>query len=511
VTAPVRAALDGKRGAAAVAVAAAAVFALESLAWPLSPGRDATTYLEYYADMWHAHPTYPFLMLFRTPLAPVFYGSLLQLGGLWLAEVGAGALYAATVVLIAAAARTYGWTAGAVTAGALLLFPPLGALFHQYSSDPVAAFTVALWAWTAVRAFAAPTPGRWAVSGIAVWVMVLARPGFQVLLVFAFVALLAAAPWRRRWACVVAYAGSAGVLLVAWASYNDLRYGDFTVARGASVGTPFYRMFVMEKNVRPTNGPASGELAAAVQRDLLDKQPYLREHMTVDRFFTVGSDREWGDLVVLSDRDWGWSSNYVILRRAGVEAVKKHPKLYISDVAQSVWYELAHPYRWVAPTVGGAAPAATAASGQSVSQAQSNDPGGNRWWLSSTSSGQPPTAAAVDRLNRRLYSLVPKAQNRNGMRGLANVLNDIARWYPPVWLWLIVGALAACVARRRRIIVLAALAAAGILVLAVTLLGYGPALEYGLAFDPVFVLFTVTSVVVAVERYTTRAVSVALP
>lgn len=490
-----RAALDSKRGAAAVAVAAAAVFALESVAWPLSPGRDAGTYLEYYVDMWHAHPTYPFLMLFRTPLAPLVYGPLLQFGGLWAAEIGAGVLYVATVVLITMAARTYGWMAAAVTAVALLLFPPLGALFHRYSSDPVAAFTVALWTWTAVRAFAQPTPRRWAVSGVGLWLMVLARPGFQVLLAFALVALLAKAPWRQRLVCVAAFIATGGVLLLAWASYNDVRYGDFTVARGANAGTPFYRMFVMEKNVRPTNGPASAELAAAVQRDLLDKPPYAGEHMTVARFFAAGSDREWGDLVVLSDLEWGWSSNYTILRRAALEAVQKHPKLYLSDVAMAVWYELSHSYQSNVATVASPNPAAAVRP-----PAQNADPGGYRWWLASTPSGRLPSTPVVERLARRLDSLHARTPNRTGSRGLADALNRISRWYPPMWLWLVVGAVAACVARRRAVLITAAAAAAGIGVLVVTLLGYGPTLAYGLPFDPVFILFTVTSVALALGR-----------
>jgi hypothetical protein len=494
VFAAARVTLDSKRGAVTVALAAAAFFALESIAWPLSPGRDAGTYLEYYVDTWHAHPTYPFLMLFRTPLAPLVYGPLLQVGGLWLAEIGAGLLYVATVLLVTVSARMYGWAAAAVTAVALLVFSPLGALFHQYSSDPVSAFTVALWTWTAVRAFVRPTVGRWAVCGGAMWLMVLARPGFQVLLVFAVVALLTAAPWRLRWACFGAYVAAALALLVAWASYNDLRYGDLTVARGANVGTPFYRVFVMEKNVRPANGPASAELAAAVQRDLLHKQPYVGEHMTVDRFFAIGSDREWSDLVVLSDLDWGWSSNYKILRRVGIEAVKKHPKLYLDDVRMALWYELSHPYRWqfsVAPVVSPTAVPSTAPGG---------DPGGFRWWLASTSSGRLPGASAVDRLASGVRSLHASPPNRNGSGGLANVLNGIARLYPPLWLWLVVGAIAACIARRRSVVVVAALAAAGILMVGVTVLGYPPALEYVLPFVPNFVLFAVASVAVALAR-----------
>jgi hypothetical protein len=445
-------------------------------------------------------------MLFRTPLAPLFYGPLFQLGGPWLAEVGAGVLYVGTVVLITAAARTYGWAAAAVTAVALLLFPPLGALFHQFSSDPIAAFTAALWTFLAVRAFAMPTPFRWAIAGVGMWLMVLARPGFQVLLVFAIVALLTAAPWRRRWACVAAYAATAGVLLLAWASYNGLRYSDFTIARGANAGTPFYRMFVMEKNVRPTNGPASAELAAAVQRDLLNKQPYVGEHMTLARFFATGSDREWGDLVVLSDLDWGWSSNYTILRRAGIEAVQKHPKLYLRDVVDSVRYELSQPYQWNVssphPAAAATATAPASASAPRTSPIRSKDPGGYDWWLASTPSDRRPSLTAMDRLAVRLRSLHGTTPNRAGSHRLASVLNDIARWYPPMWLWLLVGLGAACIARRRVVLASAAVAAAATLVLLVTLLGYGPFLEYGLPFDPVFILFAVSSGMLALERRT---------
>ena len=104
------------------------------------------------------------------------------------------------------------------------------------------------------------------------------------------------------------------------------------------------------------------------------------------------------------------------------------------------------------------------------------------------------------RLANRVNALHATPVNRAGSRGVANALNDLARWYPPMWFWLAAGLIAACVARRRSLLVAAALVAAGILVLFVTLLGYGPTLDYGLPFDAVFVLFAAASVTVALSR-----------
>ena len=40
------------------------IFYLESLAWPIHPGRDMGTYLAYYVDFFNKDPFYYFLMVF---------------------------------------------------------------------------------------------------------------------------------------------------------------------------------------------------------------------------------------------------------------------------------------------------------------------------------------------------------------------------------------------------------------------------------------------------------------
>lgn len=51
------------------------------IAWPAAPGRDFSTYVYCYVDMWTSVPIYTMLMAYRTPLTPLFIGGLTELGG----------------------------------------------------------------------------------------------------------------------------------------------------------------------------------------------------------------------------------------------------------------------------------------------------------------------------------------------------------------------------------------------------------------------------------------------
>jgi len=482
---------DTRAAAVTCFAAALAVYGIESIAWPLRAGRDAATYLEYYVDIWHVHPAYPFLMLFRTPLAPLVFGALLQAGGPVLAEVAMAFAYATSVLAFALVARRFGRSAAVVTAVALLVFPAYGALFHQVSSDPIFALALALWVLALTRAVAAGRVRGFVVAAVALVAMVLARPGAEALLVSAVVPLFLPAVWRRRLVLAGAYLAAAVVLLLAWSSYNDLRYGDFTVARGTWAGTPFYRTFVMEKIVQPRNGPASRELAQAVQTDLLTKRPYAQHHVTVAQFFSVEDDNMWDDLVNLSDRVWGWNSNYAILRRAGVEAIERHPGLYAHDVVSGMWSEVSSPYRWDATRMPAAAAPARALAAAPADLATI---GGNRWWLASTPSGRLPDQARVDRQYREVSKLLRHLPDRSGSTSFASALNWISRIFPRMAIWIALGLVALLVRRNRAALPLLALVAGGLLVVLATLLGYGPTPEYNLPFDPVYVLFGVAAV-----------------
>ena len=478
-------------------VCALIVFGAESIAWPLAYGRDGSTYLIYYADMWHAHPAFPALMLYRMPLAPLVYGPLLQLGGPLLAEAAMGLAYAASILAFAAAALEFGRLAAVITALALLVHPGYCALFHELSSDPVLALVFAFWTLAVVRALRRPGLRRFVVVGVLFFLLVLARPGSQVLLVFAFVPLLLQASWPERLMWGGAFLAVGVALLALWSGYNDVRYGSFVVARAGWANVPFYRVFFLDKLVRTENGPASRELGAAVQRDLLPKTPYRQLGVkTPDQYFAIASDHMWSDVVWIVDREWGWHSDYAILRRVSIEAIRTHFHRYARSVAAGVWDELRYPYVWNAPHVARAqsAPSASAASAPPKPIPKSSpDYGGRYSWLASTPSGQPPVPSRVTRVTRELATLDHDIPERSGSATLARILNRISRVYPWAAIWIAVGLVALVVRRPRGSFVLLTIGGLALLVIVFTELGEPPGLEYGLPLLPAFILGAVAA------------------
>jgi hypothetical protein len=495
--------VDVRIAVAACFLLALAAYGVESIAWPLREGRDGTTYLMYYRDMWNAHPAYPELMLFRTPLAPLLLGAPLQLGGAVLLEIVLGVAYALSVTAYALAASAFGSACAVVVAVALLVYPPYAALFHQASSDPVFAFVLALWTLGAVRTAQRPSLARYGLLGVGTLALVLARPSSQLFLLFAVVPLVLAGAWRARALRAAAFAAAAAAALVAWAGYNSLRYGDFVVSRTGSADVPFYRVFVLEKAVSPDNGPASRELAAAVKRDLL---PAYRGQFTVRTFFSTASDRMWNDLVVLSDRRWGWNSDYAILRKVALETIESRPRAYLRDVASAVRIELDSGYAWTASVRPAPAPSAPKARAAAAQAADPNDPGGILWWLASTPDGHirpvpnglvwtnPGGQAHAAWLKRSVQRLESDLPNRSGSTRVATLLNDWAHGFPRMTLWLVLGLAALLVRRPRGWRLPSALALLGLVVVVATVAGMPPGIEYRLPFDPLFVLFAAAAV-----------------
>ena len=69
-----------RRGALVLVLAALVVFAVQSLGWPVAPGRDLSAYLIVYVDFWNGDPVLPWTMVNRTPVAPLVVGGILDLG-----------------------------------------------------------------------------------------------------------------------------------------------------------------------------------------------------------------------------------------------------------------------------------------------------------------------------------------------------------------------------------------------------------------------------------------------
>lgn len=480
---------------------ALATQAVYRVAWPPERGRDFVTYTMYYVEFWRSDLRLPFIMNFRTPLAPFFIGGLAELGGLRAVSVGLSICYASaaasTYLLGAFWNRQTGW----LSALAVLAYPAYGALFHEIASDAV--FAAAFIVWTAMICWTTSrqTPRWYATHAVAVVVLTLIRPSSLCFLVFvAFPWLIDALPTRIRVRCAATFAATAGVLLAAWCSYHAVRFGDFSVARGNAAITPLSRAMT-ERIVRSGNGPASQLLARAMEMDLITYEPYRSLGVTADGALASGDDRVWSDLVSLSDRTWGWNSNYAILRQVGIEAVRAHPWPYLA----SLGHDLAAFMGLVgyAPNATGAPAMIRVGTTEVPPPAEGIPefptvrilPRSYVNWSMSTPDGHVTPIDSIrsePRLRRIEDGLRPP---QPGSPKAAKALNAIGKMFPPPIVWLIAGVVGTARMRTRQRRVHLALIGMSMMLIVATLAAAGFIYHYRLPFDPLFIVFGVAGFV----------------
>jgi hypothetical protein len=489
-----------------------AVYAFRAVGWPLIVGRDLDEYLYDYIQFLDWHPLLPWSMLFRTPVPGIVDGAALDVAHGFFAEPLMALLFAASVTAWTAAARAYSARAALLVAAALLVYPAWGLMFHELSSEPIFCAGFALWALLVVRASDEPSSERFLWAGLATALLALIRPGNALLIAFVLLALALPAAWRARARWVGAFLVGAVVPLAAWAVLNGVRFGDYTLARGGNAVIPFYRAFITDKIVAPDNGPASRKLANAIQHHLLTRNPYKGYGVTVHEVFASGSFRIHEDLYNLSDQVFGWDSNYSVLRKAGVEAVEKHPRKYFGDVAHTIWRQLSNSYFRAPPAPQGASAGpprhpTVAVKGKQLPAPTEGQPipGGQNAWISRpdddirqvwTSPTQYHFAFRTqaekrhfDAIKRDLDSLFAALPDRRGNATLSHRLDQLSRWFPRSIIWIVIGVVGLIWRRPRGARTLIALALAAVLVIVFNALGLFADPRFALPVAPAFVLF----------------------
>jgi hypothetical protein len=489
-----------------------AAYAIRAVAWPLQAGRDLDEYIYAWVQLFDHDVLLPWSLLFRTPATPVFVGAALDAFDGRFAEPLMALLYAGSVVCWAAAARCFGVWAAISVAAVLLLYQGYAIMFHEISSEPLFAAAFALLALLLTRAAFGPTALRFAVVGLGIALLALVRPGNAVLIALAMFPFVLAGSWRDRlrWAAAVALA--AALPLVAWSVHNGVRFDSWGLARGGNAIIPFYRAFITDHIVSPENGESSRRLAVAMQEHLLTREPYRSYGVTLDQLFEKGSFRVHEDLYLLSDQVFGWGTDYEVLRKAGVEGVRAHPGVYARGVAGTVWDELSKAHFRVvsAPSTGGGAtsapPATVVVNGKRLPAPTEGEPipGGQVVWISRPDNSirqvwTSPTdwhfefaraseRPRFERVQRRTQELFDALPDRTGNARLALRLNQLSRWFPRPWMWIVLGLIAIVVRRPRGWPILVTLSLAALAAVLLNALGLFADLHFVLPVAPAFVL-----------------------
>jgi hypothetical protein len=495
--------------APALFVGALAVYALESVVVPVTTGRDLQTYIVNYLQLGDWKASVPIWSLLRTPLASLSIGGPLELGGAWLAEAWLGVLFAASITAWARTAAYFGNRAAIATAVVLLFYPGYSILFHQDGADAVSAAAFSGVALLAVRAAVRPSAWGFAAAGFGVGLATLVRPTNEPLILLALLVLIA--PSARRWKAVFAivFIAAAAVPVIAWSANNRIRYHDFALVRGMNL--VFGRAF-LDGLVSPRNGPASAELARVVNERLLTEEPYRSYRITPRRFWTEDHTfRMLVDLNVLSDRVWGWDSDYAILKRAGREAVTRHPGEFARGVVETLGRDLVSfvaapipaptssaapqppalaPVPLPRPTEGDAIP-----SSRESRMVSTPDDSIKEVWSSPTVHNivfeRPADTRRFGELNDQTAKLIAELPPYTGHASLIHRFDQAARAFPPPIIWLVAGLAAVGIRRPRRSGFLLTLAGAAFVTLLAIAIGVGETVgEYVVPFVPAFVLLT---------------------
>jgi len=489
------------------------VYAVEAIGWPLQAGRDLDEYIYGYIQFLDWHPLLPWSMLFRTPAMPIFAGVSLDVAGGFFAEPLMGVLFAGSVVAWAVAARAFGARAALLVAAALLVYPAYGLMFHELSSDALFAAAFAGWALLLTRASIRPSVRRFALAGAGVALCALVRPGNALLLVFAAFPFVVPGTWRERARWAGAFLAAGALPLVAWAVLNGVRFGDYTLARGGNAVIPFYRAFITDRIVKPDNGPGSRRLADAIQHHLLTRDPYRSYGVTLDKVFSSGSFRIHEDLYLLSDQVFGWKSDYSVLRKAGVEAVRTYPGTYAAGVSKTVWEQLSKSY-FRAPSPAPPSASSGPSTGPTIvvkgrrlpapTEGEPIPAGQNVWistpdnrirdvWTSATQHHfafvHPHDRARFDEIIRERDRLFAALPDRTGNATLSHRMDQASRWYPRLIIWIALGVVALFWRRPRGARTVVALALAGLFVIVFNALGLFADPHFALPVAPAFVLF----------------------
>jgi hypothetical protein len=222
------------------------------------------------------------------------------------------------------------------------------------------------------------------------------------------------------------------------------------------------------------------------------------------------------DLISLSDRVFGWDTNYSVLGRAAREAVRRHPRTFARGVLTSFWQELQQPLFVQSvgsgePRPAGQGPGITVGTvkrngvalpkpseGEPIPASHQGDyvstPDGSirEVWRSPIDHGivfpDSEHQQRYERLNRRMGELIANLPGRGESSWLNLQLNHASKAFPRPWMWILLG-LGALVVRRPqgwRIPLVTSVAA--LLVLFVTVLSVYAVPEYSVPVAPSFIL-----------------------
>ena len=486
------------------------VYFVQSIAWPISPGRDFGTYLTYFVQI--PDPIdelgYPNLMLKRTPITPLLFGITGLLGGSILLELVASLCFATSVVLVFIIAGNWNRIAAYVSVVLILIYPPYGSIFHFFSSDALFATAFLGWFLLVIQAFKKPTILMFGLNGLYVFFMIMIRPVSQLFLLFIlFPTLLSHLSFKEKVIRSGTFLCSSLVLILLYSSYNYIRYDHFVIVRSFHAQIPMVRLFRKMNLIKPENGLASQEMAKHIQNNLLSKEPYFSNQISIDTLFSSGSARMWMDLKYLCDEIYGRKSEYKHLFRMSMEAIQKYPWKFLKAVLfDSLVIFKSHGFK---PDASVSRLADNQNKELSIADYIEKPKRYIRKRLSTNSENQPIPIAFYElemfedtnslkkiiNMRKKIDLVGILIPNRSGSPMLAKFFNQLTGLYPDILTLIIIGVLGLLFSTHYLKKVMIFVCVISIIGVVIPVAGQYIIYQFRIPFDPVFIILAVIGVV----------------
>jgi hypothetical protein len=480
-------------------------YGLQSLAWPLFLGRDAWSYLYYYIDIWSKSPVYYYVMARRTPVAPLLFGASLSFGGVFFTEVLLAIFYCLSILGIYAIGSQFGRKMGLLLACLVNLYPAYGQRFHAIETESPSAVILIFLCALAFSTFNAPKGWKFALLGLITVILSLTRPDHVVFLALvALPFLLPTSTLTEKFRFSLVFLLVAAPLLLAWCSYNYIRYDDFTLSRGGEAHIPLQRAFEFSHTVAAENGPASADLVKVIETELLTKEPYKSYRIDAHTFFTQGTERMFYDLPSLSDLHYGWDSDYAQLKKAGIEAVIAHPIPFIWSYIKSAGVMLLFNSTQPAPSIETEKNSQPVIGANGLPIPTEGDLIPRAYYLYIYSAPiakslpdpnsvelkilDPEMRKKTNEIEAQLDYFRKMVPNRNGSPSAAMFFNFLIVLFPPALFWLMFGAFGLTLNPSREKLLLAGLCGLSLAIILYPIIGINPVPIMRIRFDPIFIL-----------------------
>jgi len=478
------------------------------IAYPLHFGPDGHSYIYYFVDFFNKEPMLPMVLTYRTPVAPLFYGFLLQAGGALAASIASEVLLLSLIPAIYLLALSWGRNAARVATALFILFVPFHIQFHQIGSDALFSWFIILFFLSFKYALEYKNTWSWAVLGIISSFTILTRPSGLVIILVLLAVFFLKIDFKKILKLAATYILCLIVILGSFVLYKGVRLNDYSISRGSNY-TAFMRVYTLHEPLfSPENGPSSEKLVQIIEDELLDTELYRKYDITLEKILTHWHGRRFlGDIIVSVDRVEGWNSEYELLEKVAFESIRANPVLYfknyLKDVILLTTIEQVIPET---PKLGDTKlylNDISAISKENLPEPTEGEliPFSNTWWMLSSPEGKLPAQSEVDNFNEKYEKIVSDVENARGSPGIVRIIEFL--WdnvkIPIFYFWAF-GVLGIIFSSRNKRILLIYIFVISAIIIVGTLYAAHVYTRYRLPLDPLIMISGVAGFFMVIEK-----------